>query len=45
VLPGIGVALGRVRTDRCSNADVNGNNNVTVDKVLAAISAAIHGCP
>jgi hypothetical protein len=45
VLTGIGIALGRVRADRCANADVNRDGGVTVDEVLASVRSTINGCP
>jgi hypothetical protein len=41
----VGVALGTRPTDACAAADSDGSGSVTVSELVAAVGAALNGCP
>jgi hypothetical protein len=41
---GVRIALGMAGLDQCSGFDTNGNLTVTVDELIQAVGAALHGC-
>jgi cysteine-rich repeat protein len=45
VLTGVNVALGNAPLSLCSACDGNGDQQVTVDEILAAVNNALSGCP
>lgn len=41
----INIALEQADASVCTNADGNGSNSVTVDEIVAGVSAALSDCP
>jgi hypothetical protein len=41
---GVNIALDTTTLDRCPEFDCNGNGHVTVDCLVKAVNAALHGC-
>jgi hypothetical protein len=40
----VNIALGSTRVDDCLAGDVNGDGQITVDEILAAVNKALRGC-
>jgi hypothetical protein len=38
------IALGVRRVDRCAGIDLNADGRVTVEEIIAALTAALEGC-
>ena len=45
LIAGVGIALGSARVDRCPAADGDGDQAVTIAELVAAVNAALSGCP
>jgi hypothetical protein len=42
---GVNIALGRQAVDACMSLDANSNGEVSIDELVAALGAALEGCP
>lgn len=42
---GLNVALGRTPLNQCPTFDESGDGGVTIDEVVEAVDASLHGCP
>ncbi len=42
---GINIALGEDPLSRCPSFDINGDGRVRINEVIAAVRAALNGCP
>ena len=45
IVRGVGIALGTTSLSQCTVLDASGDGQVTIDEVIAAVSAALSGCP
>ncbi len=45
LITGVGIALGSLPLGACANLDVDGDQNVTVNELVAAVQHALFGCP
>ncbi len=41
----VNIALGTASIDICPAGDVDGNGEITIDEIIAAVNAALTGCP
>ncbi|MND05766.1 hypothetical protein D3C83_267570 [compost metagenome] len=42
---GVNIALGNAAVGTCEAFDANGNGSVTINELIAAVNAALNGCP
>jgi hypothetical protein len=45
ILTMVNIALGNAQISACSNGDGDGDTQVTIDEILAAVTNALNGCP
>ena len=45
LIAGINIALGKASVGVCDAADINEDDEVTIDELVAAVGSAINGCP
>ncbi len=45
LITGINIALGKASVGVCEPADINEDDEVTIDELVAAVGSAINGCP
>jgi hypothetical protein len=45
LISAIGISLGSGALSECLNADQNSDGLVTIEEIIAGVTAALHGCP
>jgi hypothetical protein len=40
----VNIALGSATVDQCRAGDVDGNGEITIDEIIAAVNRALAGC-
>ena len=45
LIKGVNIALGNLRSTRCSSFDTDHSGDVTINELIVAVNNALAGCP